>query len=426
MICESAARADREVRRNASPGSAAPNVLVVNPGSTSTKLALYHGWIETGVFEMEWKLPSGLRGAAMEAEVERYEGQIQRFLTDLGQAPEAVVGRGGFIDCTHCKLSSGVYEVAVLRDGQVEICDDIYRSVVEDPELDHAANYGIPVAARIAQVYGIPAFTVDPIAVDDFPEVARLSGYAPVERRSHAHALSVRAMGRKAAAELDKDFLHTRLVAVHLGGGITVAALRDGKVVDTNNALLGGGPFSPQRVGSLPMRDLMDLCYSGRFTKQELQVELTKRGGLISYLGDDNFLRIEARVAQGDQRADLVVDGLAYQVGKEVGAMAVAAGLPVDALVFSGGLSRSALLMGRIRSLVAHLGPILVYPGSLEMEAMAHGVCRVLTGQEKALTYSLNKRTHETQAQHHPTGIPEQHPAGDEICHAERQGLPCR
>ena len=156
----------------------------------------------------------------------------------------------------------------------------------------------------IATTYNIPAFTVDPLVVDDFCEVARLSGYAPVQRRSPAHVLSVRAMGRKAAAQLGKDFFQTRLVAVHLGGGTTVAALREGRLVDTNNALLGGGPFSPQRVGSLPMRDLMDLCYSGRFTKEALQTELTKRGGLISYLGEDNFPHIETRIAEGDRHAD--------------------------------------------------------------------------------------------------------------------------
>jgi butyrate kinase len=370
---------------------APPAILAINPGSTSTKLALYRGWDEAGVFEVEWKLPAGLHGRAMEEEVERYVAMIRQFLLDHGLTPQVVVGRGGFIRCSHRKLSSGVYQVAVMRNGEVEVCEDIYRGVAEAPELDHAANYGIPVAARIATSYGIPAFTVDPIVVDDFPEVARLSGYAPVQRRSVGHVLNVRAMGRKAAAQLGKDFFQARMVAVHLGGGITVAALREGRIVDLNNALLGGGPFSPQRVGSLPMRDLIDLCYSGKFTKKELQTELTKRGGLISYLGEDNFPHIEQRIAQGDERAALVVRGLAYQVAKEIGAMAIAAGGGLDAVVFSGGLSRSALLLDWMRPLIAHLAPILVYPGSLEMEAMAHGAYRVLLGQEAALTYTLNQ-----------------------------------
>lgn len=380
--------------KNRTRRNSLPVILAVNPGSTSTKLAMFRGWDEVGAFEIEWKLPIGLRGCTMEEEIQRYVNRIQEFLSEVALKPGVVVGRGGFIDCSRHKLTAGVYEVAAMRSGRAEICQELYRTVVDNPELDHAANYGIPVAARIATLYNIPAFTVDPIVVDDFPEVARLSGYAPVQRRSVAHVLSIRAMGRRAAAQLGMDFFQARLVAVHMGGGISVAALREGRMVDTNNALLGGGPFSPQRVGSLPMRDLLELCYSGKFTMEELKKELTKRGGLISYLGDDNFQHIEARIAAGDKQADLVGNGMAYQVAKEIGAMAIAAGLPVDAIAFSGGLSRSALLMGRIRALVGNLAPIFVYPGSLEMEAMAHGVCRVLTGAEKVLTYSSTDQEH--------------------------------
>ena len=248
--------------------------------------------------------------------------------------PDAVVGRGGFIDRSRQRLTSGVYRVAVVRNGRAEICEDIYRGVTEAPEMDHASNYGIPVAARVALAYNIPAFTVDPVVVDDFQELARFSGYASVERRSLGHVLSVRAMGRKAAAQLGKDFYHMKMVAVHLGGGISgggVAGRADCGCATTR--CWEADPFSPQRVGSLPMRDLIDLCYSGKFTKQELQIELTKRGGLISYLGEDDFPHIEARIAQGDKRAEMVVQAMAYQVAKEIGAMAIAAGGKVDAVV---------------------------------------------------------------------------------------------
>lgn len=390
QMCRTPSSTEHAGQTGAGAHNPAPAILAVNPGSTSTKLAMYRGWDEAATFEMEWKLPGGLRGPAMEDEIGKYCSHIQQFLLNVKLRPEAVVGRGGFIYCAHRKLSSGVYEVAVMRNGRAEICTDIYRGATEAPGFDHASNYGIPVAARIATTYNIPAFTVDPVVVDDFPDVARLSGYAPVERRSLAHVLSVRAMGRKAATRLGKDFFQARMVAVHLGGGITVAALRDGKIVDTNNALLGGGPFSPQRVGSLPMRDLIDLCFSGKFTRPELYQELTKRGGLVSYLGEDNFQHIEARIAGGDKRADLVVRGMAYQVAKEIGAMAMAAGGTLDAVVFSGGLSRSELLLGQLRALVGHLGPVIVFPGSLEMEAMAHGACRVLNGLETPLTYTLD------------------------------------
>ncbi len=390
-MCATSSKADRSENDNVLRLSQPLNILAINPGSTSTKLALYRDRQETGVYEVKWSLPSGLRGNSFEAETQRYVGQIQEFLASVGQTPDAVVGRGGFIRCTHCKLSSGVYWVAVVRNGRAAVCEDIYRGVTEAPELDHASNFGIPAAAKAATIYNIPAFTVDPIVVDDFPEVARYSGYAPVQRRSLAHALSVRAMGRKAAARLGKEFRCARIVAIHLGGGITVAALRDGQMVDNNNALLGSGPFSPQRVGGLPMRDLIDLCYSGRFTRTELQAELTRRGGLVSYLGEDHFPNIEARIANGDKEAEAVVRAMAYQIAKEIGAMAIAAGPILDAVVFSGGLSRSALLLDYLRPLVSHLAPVIVFPGSLEMEAMAHGAYRVLAGEEQALTYSLNK-----------------------------------
>jgi butyrate kinase len=362
-------------------------ILVINPGSTSTKLAFFQGPRELVAAELEWHLPSGLRGEAAARETARYGEQIEEFLRSHSLVPEAVVGRGGFIRRADCRLRAGVYQVVVVRDGRAVLCEDIHRAVTENPELDHASNFGIPVAARIALKYNIPAFTVDPIVVDDLQQLARFSGYAGIERRSLAHVLSVRAMCRKAAARLGLDFDACRMVAVHLGGGTTVAAVRDGRIVDCNNALLGGGPFSPQRVGSLPLRDLIDLCYGGRFTQPELQRELMRRGGLISYLGDDDMIRISRRIAEGDRYAATVVEAMVYQIGKEIGAMAIAAGAPPQAIVFSGGLVRAERVMEPLRARVAHLAPLAEFPGSLEMEAMAHGAWRVLTGVEQPLSY---------------------------------------
>ncbi|MCU0780178.1 MAG: butyrate kinase, partial [Akkermansiaceae bacterium] len=277
----------------------------------------------------------------------------------------------------------------VIEQGRAVLRHDIYRGVTENPELDHASNFGIPVAARIALDLNIPAFCVDPIVVDDFQDLARFSGYAPVERRSLAHVLSVRAMCRKAADRSGLDFAACQMVAAHLGGGITVAAVRNGRMVDCNNALLGGGPFTPQRVGSLPMRDLIDLCYSGRFTKPELHRELLKCGGLMSYLGEDDMQRVSRRIDAGDTRAAQVVEAMVYQIAKEIGAMAVAAGGPLAAVVCSGGLSHAPRVIEPLRERVGHLAPFLVFPGSLEMEAMAHGALRVLTGGERPLPYHL-------------------------------------
>ena len=176
-MAQASFKADDKFEPDGAARNSPPAILAVNPGSTSTRLAMFRGWEEAEAFEMEWKLPRGLRGKAMEEEIGRYVAHIQQFLAQVKVAPQAVVGRGGFIDCSHHKLASGVYEVAVMRNGRAEICADICRSVVEAPEMDHAANYGIPVAAKIATIYNIPAFTADPIVVDDFSEVACLSGY---------------------------------------------------------------------------------------------------------------------------------------------------------------------------------------------------------------------------------------------------------
>lgn len=366
------------------------SILVINPGSTSVKLAVFRGPDEVVATEIPWPLPSGLRGAEAAREVGRYTAAIEGFLTEHQLAPDAVVGRGGFIRSSHGRLRSGVYRVVEIRDGKAVRCEEICRGVTEDPELDHASNFGIPVAAGVAMTRAIPAFTVDPVVVDDFQDLARFSGYAPIERRSIAHVLSVRAMARQAAAQLGLDFATCRMVAVHLGGGITVAAVRGGRIVDNNNALLGGGPFTPQRAGTLPLRELIELCYSGRFTQAGLQAELSKRGGLVSYLGDDDFIRIEQRIAGGDTHAATVVRAMVYQIAKEIGAMAVATGGPVAAIACSGGLSRSALLINQLRERVEHLAPMVVFPGSLEMAAMAHGAWRVLTGSEQAMTFNPN------------------------------------
>lgn len=366
-----------------------PQILVINPGSTSTKLAFFRGREEFVSAELAWDLHASLRGEEAEREIARYGRAIEEFLTAHGLAPDAVVGRGGFIRCDHCRIRAGVYEVVALDQGRAVLRQDIYRGVTASPELDHASNFGIPVAARVALDLNIPAFCVDPIVVDDFQELARFSGYAPVERRSLAHVLSVRAMCRKAADQLGLALTACKMVAAHLGGGITVAAVRDGRMVDCNNALLGGGPFTPQRVGSLPMRDLIDLCYSGRFSKPELHRELLKRGGLMSYLDDDDMQRISRRIDAGDTRAAQVVEAMIYQIAKEIGAMAMAAGGPVDAVVCSGGLCHAPRVTEPLRERVGHLAPVMVFPGSLEMEAMAHGALRILTGVEQPLAYHL-------------------------------------
>jgi butyrate kinase len=229
---------------------------------------------------------------------------------------------------------------------------------------------------------------VDPVVVDEFVPEAEVSGYASVTRRSVAHVLSIRAAAQIMAAKSGNHVEQTNYVVAHMGSGITVAAVRGGHIVDDNIALLGEGPFSAQRVGSLPMKDLIDLCYSGRFTRDALIGELTLRGGLRSYLDEDRMEVIEERIEAGDEEARRVVEAMAYQIAKTIGSMCVAAGPDVEAIILTGGLSRSQLVVRAIKKRLTHLFPVTVLRDAPEMEALALGVCRVLGGEEEARRYS--------------------------------------
>ncbi len=367
-----------------------PIILAVNPGSTSTKVALYAGETLLSAYEIERKYKGGLRGAALQAEIDDYVRELQEFLGQSPHRPDAVVGRGGFICREGGRIDGGAWLVAEVDDGQVRVCEDLLTAMLQHCELDHASNLGIPIAARLAAVYGIPAFTVDPVVSDDFCAEARFSGYAAIERRSCAHALSVKRLAVKAARQLRRPVEDLSMVVAHLGGGTTVAAVKGGRMIDNNIALLGNGPFTPQRVGSLPMKSLIDLCYSGRFTHKELEAELTRNGGWKSYLGTDSGLELERRLAAGDPQVRQVLEAMAYQIAKEIGAMAVAAGLPIDALVFSGGLTRFTPLLDMVRRRVGSLCSVqFFYPDSVEMEAMAGGVLAVLDGRVQPRRFQL-------------------------------------
>jgi len=255
-------------------------VLVINPGATATRVAL---------FENERCAAS----AAWPHEPLRFEEKVREFLGEH---------QVGSLDAEE-KLPGGTYLV-----------DEAMVAAIERAEFDHPSNLAIPLAAKLARELGVQAFVVDPVVADEFCEEAEFSGYAPVRRRSVAHMLSVRAAAHEMAAKTGTPIEQTNYVVAHLGSGITVAAVRGGRVVDNNIAFLGEGPFSPQRVGTLPLADIIALCYSGRFSREELIEELTTRGGLVSYLGTHDVEAIEARIAEGDQGARRVVEAMCYQI----------------------------------------------------------------------------------------------------------------
>jgi butyrate kinase len=373
-------------RRAYAPMPKAYRVFVINPGAASTKMALFEG--ERCVREAEVAHEPLPADADVSAEATRRDEVVRGFLSQHGiKELDAVVARGGLLPRPCEKLPGGTYVVAEVRGGEVVVDQGIVEAITRRPEGRHASNLGIPMAAALARQFGVPAFVVDPVIVDEFCPEAEMSGYAPITRRSVAHVLSVRSAAVRMAERTGAHIEHANYVVAHLGSGITVAAVRGGRIVDNNIALLGEGPFTPQRVGTLPLKDIIDLCYSGRFTKAELVEELTTRGGLQSYLGEHRMEEIEKRIAAGDERARAAVEAMVYQIAKAIGAMLVAAGPDAEAVVLTGGLARSELIVRSLKKRLTHLIPVLMLKDTLEMEEMARGACRVLAGHETPRRY---------------------------------------
>jgi len=363
-------------------------VLVVNPGSTSIKIAIYEN--DNCLYESETTSKTASI-ATPEARVKQadYLSELvkQEFEKSGIESLDAVSGRGGFLPRPDGKLSGGTYLVAERVDDRIVVNNEIVSAIVNHPEMDHPSNLGIIVAANLAEHFNVPAFSVDPVVVDEFSELAEYSGYEPIVRRSSSHALSIRAATQKAADFIGRDVKDMNLVVVHLGGGITVASVVKGKMTDNNIALLGDGPFTPQRSGQLPINELIDLCYSGRFTKEQLKHELTINAGLVSYIDSDSMKVIEQRIEQGDKKAILAVEAMVYQISKEIGAAFVAADCIAEAIVLTGGLTRSNYINKAIKTRVGRLSPVIVFQGSVEMTALANGALSIMAGKEKTQEY---------------------------------------
>jgi butyrate kinase len=251
---------------------------------------------------------------------------------------------------------------------------------------EHASNLGAVLAYGIAWDLGIESFIVDPPCVDELDTIARYSGIPEIRRSSLVHALNVKATARAVARQLDRKLSDLNLVVAHLGGGISICALRKGRMVDVSNAL-SGGPFSPERAGALPTVDLVLLTLSGQLTEPELMRRLVGNGGLAAYLGTKDAEEVEERARAGDDVAEKVLDAMIYQISKEIGAMAAALDCDIDAVVLTGGLAKSDYISKRIRSKTDFLGRVVVVPGEDELEALALGCLRVLRGEEEAKTY---------------------------------------
>jgi butyrate kinase len=357
-------------------------VLTINPGSTSTKVAVFDGEVEVFVDTLQHGAQA-LAGYAHIAEQHTFRREaVVSSLRGHGIDPcdlDAVVGRGGILK----PIPGGTYRAT--------------RAVLEElrspKEREHASNLGALIAHEIADPLGIPAFVVDPVCIDEFEPLARVSGLPEIERKSLSHALNTRATARRAAAQLGRSYQELNLVIAHMGGGISVSAHRRGRMIDVNQALDGTGPFSPERAGGLPVGDVLRMAYSKppydrvHYTYEEMLRKVVGRGGLVAHLGTNSAPEVEQRIAEGDAHARLIYEAMAYQVAKEIGAMTTALSGQVDAVVLTGGLANSRLLTGWIEKRVGFIARVLVYPGEDEMLAMAQGALRVLSGEEPALDY---------------------------------------
>lgn len=353
-------------------------ILAVNPGSTSTKISVFENEKEVWDLKLSHS-PEELSpfGANI---FEQYGFRRDVIVTALQEAGypivsfKGIVGRGGLVK----PIPGGTYLVDqnLLKDLEIGILGQ------------HASNLGGPIAAELALTANCPAYIVDPVVVDEMEPIARFSGNPLLSRRSIFHALNQKAVARKAADQLHKKYEECNFVVIHLGGGISVGAHRKGKVVDVNNALDGDGPFTPERSGGLPVGDLAKLCFSGDYTLDDIKKMIKGQGGIVAYLGTNDMMKVEDEVEKGNQEWLRVYQAMAYQIAKETGAMAAVLHGKIDAIVVSGGIAYDKKFINWLKDMIEFMAPVVVYPGEMEMEALALGAFRVLTKQEKPKIYN--------------------------------------
>ena len=351
-------------------------ILTINPGSTSTKIAVFDN--EELLFEKTLRHTS--------EEISKYEKISDQFefrkqviedalkeggikASDL----DAVVGRGGLLK----PITGGTYSV------DEEMVEDLKVGVLGE----HASNLGGLIAKEIGDSVGIPSYIVDPVVVDELNDVARISGIPEITRKSIFHALNQKATARRAAKDLNKKYEDCNFIVAHMGGGISVGAHLKGSVIDVANALDGEGPFSPERSGGLPVGDLVKMCFGGKYSHDDIKKKIKGNGGLVAYLNTNDGREVEAMIEAGDEKAKLVYEAMAYQVAKEIGACATVLNGEVDAVLLTGGISYSKMFTNMIIDKVKFVAEVKVYPGEDEMIALAQGGLRVLSNEEKAKVY---------------------------------------
>lgn len=336
-------------------------ILVINPGSTSTKIAVFHNRKQIFLINIKHAQDELFRFKKI---ADQFEFRKSTIIDELKKSNidilkmNIIVGRGGLLK----PIEGGVYRVndAMIRN-------------IHNPMGEHESNLGGLIAKEIANYIGngVEAIIVDPTCVDEMEDIARISGIPELPRRSLLHTLNQRAVARTYSREINRPYEEINLIVAHMGGGISVGAHCKGRIIDVNNGLNGDGPFSPERSGGVPSGQLVELCFSGKYTKDEIMRKLKGSGGLIAYLGTSNAVDIEKSIEAGDKQAELIYMAMAYQVAKEIASLSAVLKGEVDGILLTGGIAYGKMITDEITERVKHLGPVHVYPGENEMEALA-------------------------------------------------------
>ncbi|OAA31887.1 butyrate kinase [Kosmotoga arenicorallina S304] len=349
-------------------------ILVINPGSTSTKLGIYEN---NTLIRKEYvkHSPEEEENMSILQKVESRSKTINQFLEKNGYRTEdfdAIACRGGILP----PLESGTYQVD----------EDMVQYLLQKSMFDHPSNYAAPIGMALSKEK-IPVFITDPVSVDELCPEARLSGIPQLKRLSLFHALNMKAVAREVAKEMGSDIKDLTFVIAHLGGGISVGLQAKGKMIDVNNSK-DEGPFGPNRTGDLPVGDVVEKAFSGEFTEKELIKRYSSKGGLISYLGTDNLREVLDK-SKYDNYAKQVLDAMIYQIAKEIGGLCAIAGGDIDAIILTGGMAYNSDFVERIKSYISNFGLVVVKPGDNELLSLAQGAERVLNGEEEAKHLSL-------------------------------------
>lgn len=352
-------------------------ILAINPGSTSTKIAVFD--------QMQQVFVKNIKHSTEQLSVfptiaDQYEFRKSTIMEELQTANvnlddiAIVMGRGGLVK----PLTSGVYKVNEL----------MKKHLKQGYNGQHACNLGGLIADSIATSIGLEcAFIADPVVVDEFEEVARIAGHPKFERLSIFHALNQKAIARMYAADNGRKYEDLNLVVAHMGGGVSVGAHKEGRVIDVNQALDGEGPFSPERSGTLPVNQLIDVCFSGQYSYDEVKKMVVGQGGYVAYFGINDAYAIEKAALEGDKKADLLEEAMAYQVAKQIGEAAVVLKGKIDAIILTGGIAYGVPVVNRIKKYVSWIAPVAVYPGEDEMKAMAMNANMVLNKETEVKEY---------------------------------------